>query len=197
MITSIYYNEYEVFYRPCTVDEDVLDHSFENDIFLSKIPSIRIDHGSIIDIGAHIGTFSLMSSQKFKNSTIYAVEASQSSFRILERNIKTNDIINIKPFNLALSNHNGFEKLFIAPDNWANRIVGNHQGMPFEMVRSMSLDTFFDINQIRTCDLLKSNCEGAEFKILLSASTKTLTKIKLMIVLYHEDFETNYTKLLV
>ncbi len=40
-------------------------------------------------------------------------------------------------------------------------------------------------NKILSCDLIKCNCEGAEFPIFLSAPTEVLQRIKLLVILYH------------
>src|SRR6266581_833576 len=51
---------FEIAYRKNTADESVIADSFENDIFFSGVPEYQPEEGHvIIDIGAHIGTFSL------------------------------------------------------------------------------------------------------------------------------------------
>jgi hypothetical protein len=58
------YDGFEVIYRKGTADENVIGHSFENDIFFSGIPEYQPEDGHvIIDLGAHIGTFSLLASR--------------------------------------------------------------------------------------------------------------------------------------
>ena len=55
---------------------------------------------TIVDIGAHIGTFSLLASQHTYGKVI-AVEASPKNFAVLDRNIRDNKIKNIEALNFA------------------------------------------------------------------------------------------------
>lgn len=50
-----------MFYREDTAGESVLEHSFDNDIFFSATPYYKPPrNATVIDVGAHIGTFSLL-----------------------------------------------------------------------------------------------------------------------------------------
>jgi hypothetical protein len=68
---------FEVAYRSRTTDEDVIAHSFDHDIFFTGVPEYRPaeDH-TIIDVGAHIGIFSLLAASKVPRGKVYAIEAS-------------------------------------------------------------------------------------------------------------------------
>ena len=48
-----------------------------------------------------------------------------------------------------------------------------------------TLDDIFFENNVECCDLLKMDCEGAEYEIILSASMETLKKISQIIMEYH------------
>src|SRR5205809_5751054 len=75
-----HYDGFEVAYRQGTTDTVVLTHSFDHDIFFPGIPEYHCapDH-TIIDVGAHIGTFSLLASSKVPRGKVFAVEACQES----------------------------------------------------------------------------------------------------------------------
>src|SRR5690606_4150668 len=95
------YDTLTVYYRKGTEDEKVLTHSFDNDIFFKEIPSFKPRKTPvIIDVGAHIGTFSILSFLKFPRSRIFSVEASQETYEVLEKNIRSNDLP-IKAFHNA------------------------------------------------------------------------------------------------
>ena len=52
---------FTIFYRDHASDEDVLRYGFERDIFFLGVPEYRPHReDTIIDVGAHIGTFSLL-----------------------------------------------------------------------------------------------------------------------------------------
>jgi FkbM family methyltransferase len=184
-----------IFYREGTSDENVLGHSFDNDIFFKGIPEYHIqkDH-TIIDVGAHIGTFSVLSATLAPKGHVFGVEPCLDSFKVFEKNVVENNLKNISFQNIAISDNNGETKLFydIEQGNWGHSIVHSfsEQG---EIVKTVAFDRFFETNAISKCDLIKFNCEGAEFKILLNASDETLKKIRHYVILFHNDLEKKYT----
>lgn len=179
---------FEIAFRKNSVDESVIAHSFENDIFFTNVPEYKPSNDDIIiDVGAHIGTFSLLAASKVPNGTVYAIEACKETFNLLRINVMLNHIKNINISHLALSNEKGFCTLHHDESgNWGNRIVG----IPTESSERVPMDTlknFFTAQKITRCDFLKFNCEGAEFPIILSTPPEELRKIKIMLVLYHSD----------
>jgi FkbM family methyltransferase len=177
-----------IFYRAGTADQDVLDHSFENDIFYASVPEYKSSpQATIIDIGAHIGTFSIYSAIASKGGKIYALEPNGESFGILEKNVRDNKLTGkVIPLQYALSDHEGSQKLYLDKENWGHSLT-NTVLEDFEEVSTTTLSSLMEREQIIQCDLIKFNCEGAEFPIILSLGEQTLKKIKLMIILFHED----------
>ena len=62
---------------------------------------------TIIDIGAHIGLFSLLVSQLCKTGKILSFEPVRENFDLLVSNLKLNHIQNVSPFNTAVSKNSG------------------------------------------------------------------------------------------
>ena len=62
--------------------------------------SKEINSEFFIDIGANIGFYSILLSKHFKQ--IYAFEPNKRNFQVLKKNIKTNNLNNIKLFNYGL-----------------------------------------------------------------------------------------------
>jgi FkbM family methyltransferase len=186
---------FEISYRPGTADEDVLDHSFHNDIFMGSIPEYKPTASDIvIDVGAHIGTFSLLLSRVITQGKIFAVEASAETFLHLENNILGNNLRQVVPCHLALSDHNGTARLYhdLHAGNWGHSLTAQLSD-EWELVQCESLEQFFDRRGVTCCNLLKLNCEGAEFRILLNAPVELLKRIRHLLVLYHEDLERSHT----
>ena len=188
------YRDIEVNFRENTSDEDVISHSFDNDIFLTSIPYFKLNKEHIIvDIGAHIGAFSLLFVAKRKLSKAYAVEPAEETYSVLEQNILDNSLGDtIIPCKIALNDRSGKSILYhdLESGNWGHSI-SNKLSDSFEEVHTESPDHFFESRKIERCDLIKFNCEGAEFEIIESMSKKTVKKIKTWIVLYHEDINRN------
>jgi FkbM family methyltransferase len=189
------FGKLQIFYRAGTSDEDVLCHSFDNDIFMDSIPEYTpAENHTVVDVGAHIGTFSILLSGAVTKGRLFAIEASADTYKYLEKNIQSNSLDRVTPCLLALSDHNGTATLYhdLTTGNWGHSLTAKLSNES-EEVQCESLKDFFHRHQILFCDLLKLNCEGAEFRILLSTPVDVLRKISHMLVLYHEDLEANHT----
>ncbi len=195
---TLKWNNQNIFYRKDTEDEKVLKHSFDNDIFYKEIPSFKLSANAVFfDIGAHIGTFSLLTSYQFPDSKIFAFEACNETFKLLKSNIDYNDIKNINAFHKAVAAVDGEVKLYHSKDagNWGHSITSRLSDS-FESVKSVNLSQFMDEYNIQKIDLIKFNCEGAEFEILNSLSDKQIARcLKVGLILYHQDLVSDLNQL--
>lgn len=189
-------------YREGTADESVIKQSFENDIYFSEMGYEPRDDHVIVDVGAHIGTFSLLAASKVPEGTVYAIEASKESYNYLKLNIQLNKVKNIRPSLLALAGERGEVLLHHDDGNWGHSImhqfsvlssVGNQLSLGGEKVPSDTLAGFMKSRGITRLDLAKFNCEGAEFPIILHTPPDVLAKIQKMLVLYHLDLAHGYS----
>lgn len=178
---------FDVAFRRHTTDEDVIGHSFKNDIFLPGIPEHYIYPSDVVvDVGAHIGTFSLLAARKCTSGRVLAVEACLESFNLLRINVALNAASNVTPIHLALAGEAGVTTLHHDVENWGHSTVSPMTGRG-ERVRSNSLEGLFSEQGITFCNLLKLNCEGAEFPILLNSPADVLARVGFLLVLYHCD----------
>jgi hypothetical protein len=70
--------------------------------------------------------------------------------------------------------------------NWGHTIakaLSNYS----ETVEATTLTKFLEMNNIKKCNFMKLNCEGAEFPVLLSTPRETLLHFETILVLYHCD----------
>ena len=137
----------------------------------------------IIDVGGHIGLFTLYASQFCKKGSIFTFEPMTENFDLLTENIKLNNIDNIKAFNLAVSNSNSSVKLYLNQDDAGHSMFS--KSSKSVTVNSISLQQILDNNHIEHCDFLKLDCEGAEYEIIKNLPTHYFKKIKKMIIEYH------------
>ncbi|MFC2162046.1 FkbM family methyltransferase [Candidatus Altiarchaeota archaeon] len=178
-------------YRPGTADENQLD--FPLDMFM--IPEYRIwPHHVVVDVGGHIGTFAVPMAKKVPRGKVYSIEPGKESYSILEKNVLLNGLGNVSLHNLALTDYQGTARLYHAPDNetWGDSIT-NPEGEA-EEVRADTLENFLEENNIEKVDFMKVNCEGAEFEIIQSSTKDTLSKISLLLILYHCDYNEGQTE---
>ena len=137
----------------------------------------------IIDIGAHIGLFSLLVSQFCKTGKIFSFEPINDNFNLLISNLKLNHAENIRPFNLAVSRNTSSVNLFLNSDQSAHSIFSSDSESI--TVESISLQKIFDENKISSCKLLKLDCEGAEYEIIDSLPLEYFDKIQNIAIEYH------------
>lgn len=187
MLAIGYWGGFEIAYRKNTADEGAIWESFDNNIFFSGVPEYQPDEGHvIIDVGAHIGTFSLLSSSKVGYGKVYAIEASEDSFNFLRINVALNQCANISVHHLALADKDGMCTLYHNIGNWGHSTVSKLSNSS-ETMESCTLSTFLEKNRINECHFMKINCEGGEFPILLSAPKTVLQRVGTILILYHCD----------
>lgn len=75
----------------------------------------------VLDIGAHVGIFTLYASNKARG--VIALEPHPINFRYLKINLKLNDLDNVTPLNIAVSNYDGFGELYVAPKSSDHSLV--------------------------------------------------------------------------
>jgi FkbM family methyltransferase len=137
----------------------------------------------VIDIGAHIGIFSLYASQNCTNGKILCYEPSIENYQLLQHNISENKVNNIFPNNSVVSNTTGTVKFYINTDNTANSMYDSTSESI--QVKSQTLKNIFDSNNLNVCDYLKLDCEGAEYDIIESLPDEYFKKIKQIYIEYH------------
>lgn len=178
---------FDVAYRVGTSDEKVIAHSFDHDIFFTGVPEYRPREGdTILDVGAHIGTFSLLGATKAPNIRVHAIEASRDTFNLLRINVALNHSGGITAHQIALADRKGTIDLFHATGNWGHSVV-KEMSSSSETVPCNTMTDFLAENRIERVAFIKFNVEGAEFPILLGTSVDILRKFDTMLVLYHCD----------
>jgi len=116
----------------------------------------------VVDIGAHVGVVSMALAKQF-GCRVYAYEPNPDNYRRLVANIKANELGElIFPHNLAVTGDGRDVVIATNPDNSGGGDIYGDTGTPVE---STTLEDIFHVVGERI-DLLKIDCEGAEFEIL-------------------------------
>lgn len=177
------FSGFSVAFREGTADEKVIGHSFDNDIFFAGVPEyVPSPDDIIIDVGAHIGTFSVLAASKAPSGKVHAVEASQETFNYLRVNAALNPHLPIQVHHLALTDQDGEVTLHHDRGNWGHSIM-KELSPRGERVPAKSLASFFAENGIQRVAYMKFNCEGAEYPILMSAPDNLLRHVGKMLIL--------------
>ncbi len=169
--------------RPGTTDKGIV-----KEIFLLDHYKFALEHlpasGTVVDVGAQIGVFTGFIAHHSPDATVHSFEPMSDNFAMLEKNIAGNHFKNVHPHQQAVSSEEGELKLYLSDDN-----TGMHSlyrpSERFETVQSMAFDTLYKKLGIDTCDVLKLDCEGAEYDIIGGASRETLARTKAIVMEYH------------
>ena len=134
----------------------------------------------VFDIGANIGAWSLLLSQKVGAcGCVVACEPSRHSYNALVKNIAVNHLGNVKTLDVALSDAPGSARLYHDIDATRNSLglTRENERAEFETVRCITLDAAVRDLQISNVDFLKIDVEGAE-PLVLRGAKQTIEKFK-------------------
>ena len=120
----------------------------------------------IVDIGAHIGYFTILAARTNPTARVISIEASPENFKTLNRNLVINEL-EVEVFNNVFSDHTGITEFSIteASDNCA---VGGHQNSPTVQTIDVENVTYEQLNiDNNKRILIKIDIEGFEYTATL------------------------------
>lgn len=153
------------------------------------LPDFQIQPDDVIvDIGANIGCFSLLASNRAKFGKVYSYEPGTENFLYLKRNLKLNNIANCFAYQNCISSTSGKKKLFLEPGG-NNSLYQNKKNDFSIEVEGMTLQDIIFQNNIEKIDFLKMDIEGGEYEVLFNTPVEILKKIKRIALEYHHNIE--------
>lgn len=147
------------------------------------------DHWTIIDIGAGIGDFTIQAAHRFPDNRIFAFEPFPESYSLLEENLRLNSIQNAVAFPAAVGPNAGNMTLDLSrgePLQIQSTAQENTPSGQTIEVPSQTLTDLFQTHAIEHCHLLKLDCEGAEYSILMENSHAWLPRVESISLEYHD-----------
>jgi FkbM family methyltransferase len=155
------------------------------------VVAVREEYGSldtfktIVDVGANVGCFAIYAAHASPDARIFCFEPEASNYGNLSHNITANQLDDrVSAFQFAVAARSGKRSLAlngslsnsfdIAPAN-ANR----------ETVDCTTLSEIIASQSLKSIDLLKLNCEGAEHEILASCTSEDFARIRDIRLEYH------------
>lgn len=165
---------------------------FLNSIIFNKMYGMPHQQKTIVDIGANKGLFAIFFGNQLRseNLKIYCFEPHPNTFQILQNNIQLNGLeANIFASQKVVSAEMVEAKsFFIARDSFDYSAFNEYQSEEKITVKNTTLPKIIEDNNISKIDLLKMNCEGAEYEILMNTPDSYLQKINEIRMEYH-NFE--------
>lgn len=150
---------------------------------------------TVVDIGANVGVFSLWAARRLGAQRIVAVEPSPAMASALLGNLTSNRVQGAFVLQAAVGGCRRDALLHRRGDESRNTLFEvDRYGSTFSAahtVRVVTLDDVFELYAIDCCDLLKLDCEGAEYEILYGCSAQTLGRVRHLVLEYHEGLNAN------
>ena len=132
---------------------------YEMNLFLSFLKEGDV----MLDVGANMGVYSLISSSKIgRNGKIIAFEPDSDNFKIIKKSIEVNRFNNISVFPFAVSDKE--EQIFFEKNTFNS---GNHHirkkktSVTQSSIDAIKLDDF--LKKEEKIDIIKMDIQGAEF----------------------------------
>jgi FkbM family methyltransferase len=179
-----------IIYAP-DIAKSIIKEIWEDKIYTREYSIEKGD--TVIDIGSNIGIFSLYAA--YCGADVYSFEPHPETFDILQRNVIASKLDNkIKVFNCAINDNDGYvdlqipvsEKIYTLGSATISEEVKDDiekkQDINYKtiMIKCISLGSFLNenIQQHKMIDLLKIDCEGAEYNILKGLELQNAKFIK-------------------
>ncbi len=147
---------------------------------------------NVLDVGAHIGYYSLIMSKLVGDSgKVYAFEPESKNFELLKQNIKVNLIKNITPIKKAVVDVNGKLKVYRSETSQADHRVylQKDSKRKTEAVEAIFLDGYFGVKE--KIDFVKIDVQGVEPQVIIGMSEiiKLNKDIKIFIEFWPEGLK--------
>jgi FkbM family methyltransferase len=134
-----------------------------------------IDRGVFIDVGAHVGKYTVIMAKKLKDAgTVLTFEPHPVNFRYLIINLSLNKVSNVLPFNMACYSCDGYLDLYIARESGLHSLVLPRSECKIR-VKTCTLDSIIEKLHVDNVRLIKIDVEGAEIEVIKGA-IKTIVK---------------------
>jgi FkbM family methyltransferase len=146
----------------------------------------------IIDIGAHIGTFSVWAAQKAVSGQVFSFEPDPENYALLAENKNLNGLTNLHILNSAVSQKRGQVKLFTSDYHNMTHSFFEEGTREHTLVDTVSLADILEEYGLEKVHYLKIDAEGAEYQIILNTPPSVLRRIDKIFIEYHDYLDHGY-----
>jgi len=158
----------------------------------------NLNNMSILDIGANIGSFTLVAAQYKNVKRIFAIEPSNSNFERLKHNASYSVEHNkIKLINSAISNKNEKHNIFCGNGTCETYNILGDRFTNEHVLQEVNCITLDDLSKKldQTFDIIKIDVEGAEC-LVLEGGINTIQKSKYVFLEIHGEQSNNFRTVL-
>lgn len=152
-----------VYVRPSDVSE-IYEILYREDYWFKEMREANFD--VVLDLGAHIGLFTLWIKSKYPHVTVHCYEPDPETFALLQKNTKTLD--NVFLHQEAIGNFTGESTFYVDPKRHALSSLRASPGKKPINCYVKALDDV--IKMLGKVDLIKFDIEGAELEVFSGSS---------------------------
>lgn len=190
------------YYFPKNCKGDIVANAIKtgklfDEVIFDLAKSYITPNSVILDVGANYGQMAIEFSKVAESTIVYAFEAQKLVFDVLEKNIESNNVRNVKLFYNAVYDTNDIELIFPVPDLVRFPSYGSY-GIDLNAkkgikVRSLAIDSLsFDL----PISFMKVDIQGSDLAAMRGA-INTIAKHKMPIIFeyeeqFQEDFKTTF-----
>jgi FkbM family methyltransferase len=171
--------------------------SYEHDE-MQMIKSLLGEHDVMFDIGSHLGWYSIILANHYRNARFYAFEPIPNTYALLTKNIAINKLDNVFPFNFGFSDNARTVEFYYSEIGSAvasEKDIFNMQTLDTVKCNLQKLDQFVVRSGIKRIDFIKCDVEGAEFLVIKGAEISIMKFLPILFLELVEDWcnKFNYT----
>jgi FkbM family methyltransferase len=168
--------------RSGSLDRHIFHRIFARDEYrLGTIPLDSLE--VVIDVGAHVGLFALRAAPLARR--LLAYEPAPANFELLRKNVER--LARVEPRAALVAGSAGRARLYLSSDPAAHSLFPPLAGetAPALEVEATTIEAIFAQEEIERCDLLKLDCEGAEYQVLRAVPAGLWPRIERIALEYH------------
>ena len=176
-VELIHRNGLRIRLRPNTDDLRIVKSNFVKRNYTKDFVPITRE-SIVVDVGAHIGSFSIMVARSARR--VLAFEPEPTNYQMLKKNVEINHLDNMSIFEMAVSGRSGHQDIYTyqggSSADYSLYERGN-TNVKVGHIPTISVEEIFKREGLPRIDFLKLDCEGAEHDILRNMSLETAAKI--------------------
>jgi FkbM family methyltransferase len=178
---------YEVLARPQAGDPSVIREVLMRETYSAVLQLLPERPLRVVDVGAHIGMFTLWLSRRVQLESVVCFEPDPESFKLCRFNLAHLSMASIQP--VAVGSHASRATIHIDPHGSSRSTLvedlpGRSANTASAQITVIALPDWFE--QHGPIDLLKMDCEGAEWD-LLRQSPRVFMYAATIIAELHDD----------
>lgn len=176
---------FDVRIRRLSSHEVVVAEVLEGDEY--KVPGYEVRPKDVVlDVGGNIGTFAMRSARSAFSGRVVSVEPVRENYFLLVENIGLNALTNVVPLNAAVVGEKKRVRIYTKElANASIRDLDVQDPGQYEEVQGLTLPDIFSQMGLMRVDLLKLDCEGAEYEILERLPPEYFARIARLVMEYH------------